>query len=556
MADKGKSKRTNTYLNKEYFKIVVVSQTKDQSYDFCKFFTGSNEPNRGVFYQPYSKTQLVVFPRYVSKLDHQATTVAVEALILYIENKDDFEAVQDILHRYGQIPIRVIVSDFDATELADSIGGVWYKKPDTNSELQDYINSLDQEEFKKIKGKFEEHDVDNGGTIDSDELKSIAISMGFNPEDENFNKSIYALDLNQDGEITLNEFITWWKIGRQNTMALPKIFDLYHSTQDLISNLLDMKEFKEEITRLSDEEKTNNVSTQKILFRSPGTYKLKSFIELSVAIGPLKRQEMAVEFLSKFTKNLSSAKSNWVSILIPLNPKQKKIDSNKGKLLLDEFKENCLNWGEEKMGTAFINFFRHLLVFETTNNENSVVLAIRLKLDIEELVKSALQHVIFIFSHLQNKTSSTWLKIKAHSNLDLYEAINRNITLKDFFETSELVLEGSTFSEQLKAFYNSLKDNYKDDISFLQFFSKPDNIDLELECKLEDFFKDEKSWINYSLKGFGLFLDFLKSNLSKELLQAADNLEVAINCFDIFARFKLYTQSTFSENFNIEKNIN
>ena len=46
---------------------------------------------RGVFNSTYNKTQVVVFPRFVSKQDHQPTTVAVEALVIYLEKKEEFE---------------------------------------------------------------------------------------------------------------------------------------------------------------------------------------------------------------------------------------------------------------------------------------------------------------------------------------------------------------------------------------------------------------------------------------------------------------------------------
>jgi len=554
MTEKKALKRTNTFLNKEYFKVIAISLTKEQSNDFCKYFSGVENPVRGVFNSPYLKTQLILFPRFVSKLDHQATTVAVEAIVIHLDKREEFDEIKEILYRYGQVPNRVIVSDFDCTDLAESIDGYWFKRPEDPRDIKDFIYELDAKEYKKIKNTFDEYDVDGGGTIDPDELKQIAISMGYDPNDENFNKSVYALDLNQDGHISLSEFICWWKVGRQNTLALPKIYDLYHGTNELMKEFFNMKSFTEDISQI-EEEKLKNTSNQRLLFRSPGNFKLKSFVEFSVAIGQVKRLEMAMEFLSKFTKNVSSAKANWISIYIPLNQKQKKLDPQRAKFLLDEFKEHCLAWGEEKMGTAFISFFKNLLVFETNNNENSVILAIRLKIDIEELVKSSLQHLIYIFSHLQNKTSSTWLKIKAHSNLDLYDAVNSDLTISDFFDVSELILEGSTFKDQLQAVYNNMSEKHKEEFSFMQFFFRPDNVDMEMECKLDDFFDGEQSWMKYPLKNVGIFLDFLKSNLSKELLLAADNMEIALNCFDIFARFKIYTQSTFSENVNVEKHL-
>jgi len=270
-------------------------------------------------------------------------------------------------------------------------------------------------------------------------------------------------------------------------------------------------------------------------------------VEFSLALGPQKRQEMAVEFLSKFTKNASSAKSNWISILVPLSSRNKKLDPSRAKDYLDEFKEKALEWGKDKMGEAFFSFFKNLLVYETNNNENSVILAIRLKIDIEDLVKNALQSIIYILSTLQDKTDSTWINITAKSNLDIFDTINNpNLTLTDFFETSQLFLQGSTFKEQLKAFYCNVRPEKREDLALLQFFFQPNDLDMEVECKLEDLIGISENALKTSLSGVGMFLDFVRNNLSRELLGAAEYLEIALNCFDIFARMKIFSTTMFS----------
>lgn len=550
-----KRKRVNTYTNKEYFKIVLLAATKDQTYSFSEFLSGNSKPQRGVFYSSYNKTQLIVFPRFISKLDHQATTVAVEGLIIYLEKEQEFEEIKTIFERYEQIPVRVIVSEFDATELAKSIGGLWYKKNNDPKDLKDYVNRLDHEEFKKIKLAFEKYDKDNGGTIDNEEMTEIACSMGFNADDEEFKKGIYALDLNQDGTISFTEFIAWWKIGRQNLFALPKIYDLFEFNQKLIKDHFDLSNYTEKIVKI-EEDKTNEVSSQRLLFRSPGVFKIKSKVELSIAVGPEKRIEMATEFLKQFTSNTGSAKANWLSILVPLNSKTRKLDSNKAKYFLDEFKDHCLDWASQNMGPAFTAFFKNLLVFETNSNENSVILALRLKIDIEDLVKQALKSFIFALHNLQPENKSTWMRFKAYSNLDLYDAFtNENITLENFLEVCELIVEGGTFKDQFKAFYQSLDEQFQEDFAWLQFFFQPSNVDIEADCNIKEFLSDDNKsgWLQTSLKKMGLFLDFLRNGLSKDLISSAENIEICLNAFDIFARFKIFTQKAFSDSAQLEK---
>ena len=555
MDKKSKKTRVNSFLNKEYFKIICLADTKDQTEAFSQYFTGSTVSQRGVYNCSYNKTQIITFPRYVSKLDHQATTVAVEGLIIYLEKEEEFPEIKGILSRYSQVPVRVMVSDFDATHLANEIQAAWLKKPEDPVELRDYMNKCDIAEFTKIKEAFETYDKDGSGSIDNNEMTQIAVSMGEDADNEDFKKSMYALDLNQDGSISLREFIAWWKIGRQNTIALPKIYDLFHSARDLVDKIFNLSEFTKDVNHI-EEEQTNQVSTQRLLFRSPGVYKIKTFMECSMAIGGEKRLEMTQDFLYQFTKNKSTANTNWISILIPLNKKQKKLDHNRAKFLIDEFKDNCIKWGEENTNFSFISFIKNLLVFESNSSENSVILAVRLKLDIEELVKSSLQHFLYLFDNLQPKKESTWFNFKTHSNLDLYEAIKREVTLGEFFDISELILEGSTFRERMKACFLSLNPSYRESLGLLQFFFQPYNVNIELDCNLNEMVdKLTKNVLDMKLSNFGFVLDFIKKNLSKELLASADNFEIGVNYFDVFGRFRLFTQSTFCEKTNINEDV-
>lgn len=563
-----KKKRYNTYTNKDYFKIIALASNKDKAYKFAKFLTEDSNPQRGVFYYPFLKTQLIVFPRYISKLDHQATTVAVEALVIYLENEEEFYNIKDVLYRYKQVPIKLIVSDLDCKHLLDHLGeNSFFVNISVGAlEIKNIINNLDKEEFKKIKSYFEIYDEDKGGTIDQNEMSLIAKQMGQDTNNDEFKKGIMALDLNRDNQISLSEFIMWWKIGRQNIYALPKIYDLYAGVQKLLHHenfnyksyfdrieYIEVKENDDNINFDTNEKKykDNNKSSQRILFKSPGVYKIQSKIEISLAFGASKRYDMAVRFLSQFTKNTGSAKANWISILVPLNQRYRKLDTEKAKFMLDEFKEKCISWGEKHMGIAFTSFAKNLLVFETTSNEYSVALGIRLKIDIEELVKRALKDLVNIILNIQSKDDSTWLKFKINSNIDLMDAINKNITLKDFLDVSEFILESVTCKDRLKNLYLSFNQKLQNDLSFLKLFFESDILDLELDCNLSSFVSYDKniknSFFNMNLNKIGLFLDFLKNGLTTELLSCAENVEICISAFNIFASLKIFSNKTFNK---------
>eukprot|EP00056_Hartaetosiga_gracilis_P020164 m.17914 g.17914 ORF g.17914 m.17914 type:complete len:160 (+) comp8213_c1_seq1:78-557(+) len=58
---------------------------------------------------------------------------------------------------------------------------------------------------------FELYDDNNSGTIEAVELKNIAAQMGYPMTDEDIEKSMKVLDVNDDGVITYEEFKKWWQ---------------------------------------------------------------------------------------------------------------------------------------------------------------------------------------------------------------------------------------------------------------------------------------------------------------------------------------------------------
>jgi hypothetical protein len=206
------------------------------------------------------------------------------------------------------------------------------------------LDEWDKEELEKMKRIFMRFDLDGSGILEADEMKKIAASLGIDTDTEEFRESMMALDFNGDNNISFTEFVSWWKIGRQNTRTLPKVYQLGLKTKEMIASQMDFGNY---IKNLSEVTKTPDFkSNQKINYKTPGRYLINSFFECGLAVGGPMRTKMAFDFLSQFTKNHTIVKNNWISLLITLDDKQKKLNSTTAKALLDEFKENilCIFW--------------------------------------------------------------------------------------------------------------------------------------------------------------------------------------------------------------------
>lgn len=538
--------RVNTYLPAELFKLVLIAPNKERAEEEAGWLTGTNTQVRGLFMCNHLKTKMAIFCRWPGMQEKQTSTVAVEALVVYVKDLTEWENVKEETMKYSQIPVRVIVSENDEVDkAAKELKAVRMPRPKENKTLRVELDKFDREEYKKIQAKFNQFDEDNSGSIESSEMSKVAESLGINPDSQDFVESLYALDLNGDGVISLPEFITWWKVGRQNTASLPKIYHLNEYVKYIMQNWFYFDKFVEQIDDII-KQNCNSKTNQSIYFKSPGEYQLKTFIEGSIAFGGPKRQQEAENFLKRFTTNVGSQKLNWISILFSLG-KKKKISGDQAKQHLENFKDICLKWAESKGFGTFVSFLRNLLIFETSASETSVIMAIRLKADIEELVKTALAPISKIVDCLSTKTESAYMNIKAHSNEDIYNSIAEKRTLGDFFKVSECRIKSFGFRNRLRSFFTNISSEKIDLLGMLQFLFVPYSLDINMTGDLSDVTDpSQKKMLDFDLAPIGFFLDFLKQNISKELLSSADDIDIAFNAYDLFFHVKFTSEKMFS----------
>jgi len=311
-----------------------------------------------------------------------------------------------------------------------------------------------------------------------------------------------------------------------------------------MNNWFDFSNFMNETENLiksNDMSKTN----QSIYFRSPGDYQLKTFIDASIAFGGPKRKQEAENFLKRFTVNTNSQNLNWVSILFSLD-KKNKISGDKAKVYLESFKDVCLKWAEDNGLDAFVNFIRNLLIFETSSTDSAVVMAIRLKADIEDLVKIALSSISQIVERMSTTTESSYIYLKAHSNEDIYDSINTKKTLSDFFKTCEFKIKSFGFRKRLRSLFSNISSEKVNVAGFMQFLFVPYSLDINMTGDMDVTDPNYKEFMNFDLSIIGIFLDFLKQNISKDLLKVSDDIDIAFNAFDLFMHIKFYSEKMFS----------
>jgi len=80
----------------------------------------------------------------------------------------------------------------------------------------------------------------------------------------------------------------------------------------------------------------------------------------------------------------------------------------------------------------------------------------------------------------------------------------------------------------------------------MQFLFVPYSLDINMTGDMDVTDPNYKEFMNFDLSIIGIFLDFLKQNISKDLLKVSDDIDIAFNAFDLFMHIKFYSEKMFS----------
>ena len=67
-----------------------------------------------------------------------------------------------------------------------------------------------QQDRAELKQLFDRFDIDKNGYIDKAEFRQVLRVLGENPSDEMLSLEFTAIDTNDDGAVTFDEFVAWW----------------------------------------------------------------------------------------------------------------------------------------------------------------------------------------------------------------------------------------------------------------------------------------------------------------------------------------------------------
>jgi hypothetical protein len=533
--------RRNTYTNDEYFKIIVLTKDEETSIQKSRWITGNYNKllRHDVLRCEYKKTSLICYPRWNGEIEN-AETKAFEALIIFCDEEESWEKILPVVNQYYErIRAKVLVSTHDkGSEWAKEINSIFLNNP-SKDHLIEVVDHLDMDEFESIESKFMDFDVDNSGTITTEEFAKIASYLGESNSSDSVRAAMLAFDKNQDGKLNLQEFISWWKLGREDTTAFTKFFDLSTYITNLRKSLFDNRKLD---LNLNDEELNSSKKATKIDI-DIDTQNIEEYITrvyLKAAIGESVRKEACKNYLSRYNDKMEFHSDYFIDIAI--FTKSCTINGVSAKDYIESFKNDLIDKLDSTLIPGLKVFLNNFVVVRTYTSDYSVNLHIEFKYDVQELLKNAFSSYLQITHWLTNHGNNPFdLDIRYHSGKCMGDILDDGGLVKDFVENCEIKFKFNALKDKVKAlaFSSASGTPY---FSLLQPLFVPTNLKMKYLGKVDEYLDSKsKEMLAMKLDSLKDLVDFAKNHIPEDLRKVMSRLEIGANLIDSFYSAQIFS---------------
>ena len=111
---------------------------------------------------------------------------------------------------------------------------------------------ITEEQRKELQEVFDQFDKDKDGKISSKELENAMQSMGQNPTVDEVNQMMQEVDLNQDGKIDFDEFMTLMLRNSPETQTEDEVINAFRVFDKEGKGLISLAELKHIMMTIGD----------------------------------------------------------------------------------------------------------------------------------------------------------------------------------------------------------------------------------------------------------------------------------------------------------------
>jgi hypothetical protein len=528
--------------NENTINLVCVSTDEIRATNLAKLITENDLLWKGYWVRQVKDEnhRILTYTRWTNNPKTLPTTIYADTMVVEVNDSEEFKQIEDYVRARGRIPQILLYSNKDLTELEKTFrhhNARWVSKGEINGEgLRGIIVSHYFELLNLIREIFDKFDTNKDGAIEKDDIKKAAFELGENITSEEFEKCLEVMDRNHDGVISFNDFVNWWKLGRQNTVLMKKMVQLQMMTSKFLKNDK-LIELKKELEALKSDK---SLSKFFLKMFSDGEIQNPGFKLFFHGIKGQERFEHVRTHLLQFQQTTITENSRWTDLTLNFDPT---IDQEEAFNFVREVETKMMNLLEILYPNAHDTLTR-LFMFEYFRfyNSNSVVIRLRNKTDSQKQIDNALNDLINLLGAI---TTTQEISFDFRTKHSLGEVLRGHIDLMSALFDYTLEIKSSLHRSILKVVCGGFYNHIEQLISvLLSPLSTKFECHLKMETLLESLKVDSVFFDNITdmIKGF---LVFVKGFLNNGMFEKLKSIQICFNGFDIYSSLRLKVNDLF-----------
>jgi hypothetical protein len=197
-------------------RLIVVGKTEVLAKQDAEW-TVSGEVINGNYEKKYEiESRAVVIKATAYSAEHPGPKPVGDALLIILRTPADVDALMPALKPFEKMPLKFVLYDGAPANLICE--GQLGMKPAQKKSPADFAGMLIQENNKfvgMVMKVFKDFDKDGSGFLDLSEIAAVAKELGTELSEAELALIMQELDVNKDKKISMEEFVEWWKMGRQ-----------------------------------------------------------------------------------------------------------------------------------------------------------------------------------------------------------------------------------------------------------------------------------------------------------------------------------------------------
>lgn len=207
------------------FRVLVLGKTEEIAKEIASWAVSGEtlENTYGKKYEIGDRSAVIrTFPIWAG----QKGAAAIGDVVLVVaKTPEDLAALKPVLTPYKKIPLKFVLYDGAANQPDfETEFKVLPLLKGSPMEFVERLISANNDLVKLIASVFKSFDKNNDNFIELEELQAMSKELGAELSPEEAKKAIKIMDINKDGKISLEEFISWWKTGFRGSSQ--RIFSL------------------------------------------------------------------------------------------------------------------------------------------------------------------------------------------------------------------------------------------------------------------------------------------------------------------------------------------